>query len=98
MTKTLLMHLSDQARRDLIDIWQYIALDAIAVADNFIDLIHEKCEGLCICPEMGRRRDELIPGLRSFPVKKYIVYYRIMEDKVEVARILSAYRDQSSVF
>jgi len=97
MTKNLLL-LSDQARSDLIDIWQYIALVSITAADKFIDLIHEKCEGLCICPEMGRRRDELIPGLRSFPVKKYIVYYRIMADKVEVSRVLSAYRDRAALF
>jgi toxin ParE1/3/4 len=98
MTKTLLLFLSDQARSDLIDIWQYIALDSITAADKFIDLIYEKCKGIGTYPEIGRRRDELIPGLRSFPVKKYIVYYRVMEDKVEVARVLSAYRDQTALF
>jgi plasmid stabilization system protein ParE len=31
--------ISDQARKDLIDIWQYIALDSIENANRFIDLI-----------------------------------------------------------
>ncbi|GAB6057511.1 hypothetical protein JCM31598_06280 [Desulfonatronum parangueonense] len=82
----------------MIDIWQFIALDSIEMADKFVEMIHEKCQGLCVAPEMGRRRDELIPGLRSLPIKKYVVYYRVVEDKVEIARILSAYRDHALLF
>ncbi|MFW6314778.1 MAG: type II toxin-antitoxin system RelE/ParE family toxin [Desulfohalobiaceae bacterium] len=72
--------MSEKAREDIIDIWQYIALDSMESADNFVDMIYEKCVDLAAFPEMGRRRDELIPGISSLPIKKYVVFYRIRED------------------
>ena len=90
--------ISEQAKGDLIDIWQYIALDSVENADSFVDLIYDKCAELASMPEMGRKRDELIPGIRSFPVKKYVVFYRIREDFIEIIRVLSAYRDLNNIF
>ncbi len=98
MNKRHQLVISEKAREDLIDIWQYIALDSMDNADNFVDLIFEKCENLAAFPEMGRRRDELLPGIRSLPVKRYVVFYRIREENIEISRILSAYRDMGSVF
>lgn len=98
MNKRHQLVISEKAREDLIDIWQYIALDSMENADNFVDLIFEKCENLAAFPEMGRKRDELLPGIRSLPVKRYVVFYRIREENIEISRILSAYRDMGSVF
>jgi toxin ParE1/3/4 len=47
---------------------------------------------------MGRPRDELASGLRSFPVGTYIVFYRRAKVGIEVARILSGYRDIDALF
>ena len=44
-------------------------------------------------PEMGRARPELAPGLRSFVVARYLVYYRVTRDAVEVVRVLHGRRD-----
>jgi toxin ParE1/3/4 len=98
MSKRYPLVISDKVREDLIDIWQYIALDSMENADNFVDLVYEKCADLAAFPEMGRRRDELIPGIRSLPVKRYVIFYRIRENNIEISRILSAYRDLGSVF
>jgi len=49
-------------------------------------------------PKIGRRREELSPRLRSFPVGRYVIFYRIAERGIEVARILSAYRDLGQFF
>ena len=76
----------------------YIALDSMENAENFLDLIFEKCDDLAAFPEMGRRRDELLPGIRSLPVKRYVFFYRTREENIEISRILSAYRDMGSVF
>ncbi len=46
---------------------------------------------------MGRDRQDLLPGLRSFTVGQYIVFYRISEDIVQVARVLNAARDVETV-
>jgi toxin ParE1/3/4 len=49
-------------------------------------------------PELGRKRDELSPRLRSFPVKNYIIFYRRMASGVEIARILHGARDLPTLF
>lgn len=67
--------LSRLAEEDLLDIWGYIAQDNPAAADRFTDLLVQKCDNLCDFPELGTRRDELAPSLRSFPVGRYVIYY-----------------------
>jgi toxin ParE1/3/4 len=90
--------LSRLAEQDLLDIWAYIAKDNPDAADRFTDLLVEKCDHLCELPELGRRRDEFAPSLRSFPVGRYIIFYRIGDPGIEVVRILSAYRDLGQFF
>ncbi|WP_431190053.1 type II toxin-antitoxin system RelE/ParE family toxin, partial [Desulfurivibrio dismutans] len=48
---------------------------------------------LCDSPEIGRERNELIPGLRTLPVKKYIIFYRVKSATLEIVRVLSGYRN-----
>ena len=91
--KDLTLMISAQASEDLIDLWLYIANDSPQNADKFIDHIHQQCLLICSTPKIGRERDELLPGLRSFPVKRYIVYYRIKSEFLEIVRVMSGYRD-----
>jgi toxin ParE1/3/4 len=86
------------AESDLLDIWTYIARDSPAAADRFLDLIAEKLQTLAESPEIGRRREELAARLRSFPVGRYVIFYRPSEHGIEVARVLSAYRDIDTLF
>ncbi len=97
MKKYQLM-ISENATRDLADIWAYIATDSLLAADGFIDFLYEQCQLFCSSPEIGRIREELFPGVRSFPIKRYIIYYRVAANSVEIIRILSGYRDIDSIF
>lgn len=47
---------------------------------------------------MGRRRDELLPSLRSFPVEDYLIFYRSIEDGIDILRVVSGYRDLEALF
>jgi toxin ParE1/3/4 len=47
---------------------------------------------------MGRRRDELLPSLRSFPVEDYLIFYRPIEEGIEILRVVSGYRDLEALF
>ena len=49
-------------------------------------------------PELGRRRDELKKGLRSFPVKKYVASYFVTDDFVKIERVLHGAQDIDSIF
>ena len=90
--------ISDQAVADLEEIWQHIALDNPYAADKLIDAIYEKCLLFKENPEIGRNRDELLPGIRCLPIKKYLIFYRIKSKIVQIVRILSGYRDIDSIF
>ncbi|GAB4159135.1 MAG: type II toxin-antitoxin system RelE/ParE family toxin [Cyanobacteria bacterium J069] len=88
--------LSRQAEQDLEDIWVYIAERNPVAADLLLAKIFDRLPMLAQFPEMGRARDELLPSLRSFPVKPYIVFYRSTEKGLEIVRILHQSRDIES--
>jgi toxin ParE1/3/4 len=87
-----------RASSDLIEIWSYIAEDSAAHADAFIDKIHATLQVLALQPESGRRREELAPGIRSFPCGRYIVFYLPVASVIEVVRVLHSARDIENVF
>ena len=86
------------ARQDLIEIFDYAAAGDIEQAAKHLRLINEKCRLLAKFPEMGRLRHEFYINLRSFPVRKHIVFYQSIENGIEVLRILHASRDISEIF
>ncbi len=86
------------AELDLDEIWDYIAQDNFTVADRFLDTISERCHMLARHPEMGRLRPELAPDLLSFAVGNHIIFYRPIDDGIEVARVLRGSRDLDSLF
>jgi toxin ParE1/3/4 len=60
--------LSTSARSDLINIRKYIATDNKEAAARIIREIKARLETLVRFPELGRRRDELKKGMRSFAI------------------------------
>lgn len=54
------------AQSDIDEIWDFIADDNEERADAFIDTLDEKLQLLAQTPGMGRSREELAKGLRSF--------------------------------
>jgi toxin ParE1/3/4 len=86
------------AEMDLWEIWDYIADDSLDRADDFLDRIEEKLRLLARNSGIERRREELLPSLRSFPVKNYVVFYRAIEDGIDVILILHGSRDIEEIF
>jgi len=79
--------------QDLADLSQHIAHDDPSAATAMLDLLEAKCHLLTQYPEIGRRREELLPNLRSFPSSQYVIYYRITGVEIQVIRILHGARD-----
>ena len=89
----------DLAENDLAEIWFYIAQDNPEAADRFIDRIYDTChKTLGPSPEVGRARPELADALRSFPVGRYIIFYRLSKRGVNIVRVLSGHRDIQPLF
>ena len=89
---------TSQAHTDLTEIAIRIAEQNPAAADRWLELIREKCQGLARMPEMGRKRYDLAPGLRSLPVGNYVIFYRPVLDGIQVIRVLHGARDIPALF
>ena len=90
--------LQPRAKADLSDIWQFIAEDSDDQADAFIDLIDQKFQLLAQQSGLGRRREELAEGLRSFPVGRYVISYLPVPGGVQIVRVLHGARDIEAAF
>ena len=87
------------ANQDLLEVWTYVAVNGdVIAADGLLDAIDQRCNTLAEFPHIGRRREELAPGLRSFPEGQYLVFYREMPDGIEIVRVLHGSRDVRAVF
>lgn len=87
------LRFTEGAERDLVDIGNFIARDNPTNAAQFIERLEEHCELLAAHPLMGRVRDALVPGLRSLSFGRYVIFYRALDDGVEIVRVLHAARD-----
>jgi toxin ParE1/3/4 len=82
---------------DLTEIWSYVAEDSVANADRLAARIDKAFTLLARRPGLGRARPELYPNLRSFVVRKYVVFYLPLTNGIEVIRILHGARDIETV-
>jgi len=90
--------LSPEAEQDLIDIWIYIAKDSPVNADSYTDKLYDKGVILSENPEIGTERPDLMEALRCFPIDNYVLYYREINNGIEIVRFLHASRDICAIF
>ncbi len=94
--------LSEDAERDLEDIYRYVARrDSIDKADRLLIALEETCLGLAEFPERGNVPRELAPlGMTEFRevhYKPYRAIYRIIGRKVIVYCVLDGRRDMQTL-
>ena len=87
-----------RAEADLVDIWRSIAQDSPVNADCMLDRIGETLNRLATMPFMGQARFDLAPGLRMFPVRSYLIFFRPIESGIDVIRILHGKRNITGRF
>ena len=74
-----------QARRDLKEILAFLNQHSPAAAQRLADAVNTCCRHLEHSPEMGRVRDELLPGIRSLVAdQQYLIFYRIRDGVVRI--------------
>jgi toxin ParE1/3/4 len=84
------------AANDLYYIWLYASNDKPIAADGLLARLNEIFGELAAHPGLGRSRDDLLPGLRSFPHGRYVVFYQVHDRSLRILRILNAARDITS--
>jgi toxin ParE1/3/4 len=82
---------SDAARNDLLEIWQYIAADNVQAADDLFAQFEKAFTLLVDNPQIGSAVESL--PLRRWVLGRYIIFYRINEDCLEIIRILRGARE-----
>ena len=81
------------ARDDLRNIHDFIARDNVEAALRFVQLLEKRCKDIVDMPGMGRRREDLSPGLRSVIEGKYIILYRLKDQDIYIMRVLQGSQD-----
>jgi plasmid stabilization system protein ParE len=92
---------SAAARDDLSSIAEYIAGEngSRAVAERFTGELRRKCRELAAAPiRMGRLRPELLPDLRSQPYRRYMIFFRYIDDVLEIVNVIEGHRDVGAFF
>lgn len=89
---------SPAAQADAIEIWAYIAEDNISAADQLLERFDQLVQKISLQPLIGKAADSIAAGIRFIPTGSYLIFYRLITDGVEIARILHSARDIGTEF
>ena len=93
-----------QAVRDIEECFVYIAEENLDIGVYFLAAVEESIERLADLPQLGTKRDfqnKRFENIRMWQVKKYekyLIFYEISENRIEIIRVLHASRDLDDVF
>lgn len=77
------------ARQDLEEIWRYTFEQwGIEQAERYLAAMFTCFEDLAANPELGRERDDVKPGYRSFPQGRHVVFYTVGESSIQIIGIV----------
>ncbi len=92
-------YLSEPAIQDIEDIADYLASQTgLEQAERFLSKLDAKFVRITQFPNLGRPRNEILPGLRSLSMDSYLILYTATEARVDILRVVSGYRDLSGLF
>ena len=89
--------MAPSAQRDLWSIFDCISRDKPIAAANWIETVEQKCKLIATAPELGEGRTEYGLEIRSSFAGRYVIFYRSIDDGIEVVRIIPGDRDIRSL-
>ncbi len=72
-----------------------IGLDS---SDRFLQGVTAKISWLTQFPSIGRRRDDLATGIRNLNYEKYLIFYRVNDEAVDILRVVQGSRNLEQIF
>jgi toxin ParE1/3/4 len=91
--------LTKPAIQDIEEIADYIAQQSgLEQSEIFLSKLESKFSKLVTFPLLGRKRDEILANIRTIPLDNYLILYLSIGDDIEILRIVSGYRDLSTLF
>lgn len=92
------LRVTPQAEDDLEEIWLTIALDNPSAADKLLRRIGTKLDRLSQFPDLGSPRPEIAAAARMLVEGNYVVLYEVIDDTVEIVRVVHGARDLRELF
>lgn len=87
--KGLPFAISNKAISDLEEIWLYtVEKWSIEQADRYYNLIFDEIKYICKNNSAGKPMDHIRKGYRASKVKSHLIFYRAVDETIEVIRIL----------
>lgn len=87
-----------EARLDLDEIYERIAIDNPTRAHRFVARVYATCLSLSEMPLRGPIRNDIAPGVHILPFERRIVIvYRVEGQSVEIANVFYGGRDYASI-
>ena len=81
--------ISKKAVSDLEEIWLYaIEKWSIEQADRYYNLIFDEINYICKNISAGKSMEHVRKGYRASKVKSHLIFYRVINNTIEVIRIL----------
>lgn len=62
-------------------------------AETYVRGLEKQLHFIADTPHIGKNRDEIKVGLRSFVYKKHIIFYRIKDTCIRITNVLNVNRD-----
>ena len=87
-----------EADDDLEGIVDYIARDKSTVAREWLAKVRATCQMLAENPQVGEVREGFgVPGCRSFSIGNYVVFFRPVDEGIEISRVIHGSRDMRNI-
>ncbi|MFM0053722.1 type II toxin-antitoxin system RelE/ParE family toxin [Caballeronia grimmiae] len=90
--------LSPLAFSDIEEIGDFIGIANPLRAETFVEELFQECHKIGRSPNAYPARDELQPGLRLCAFGRYLIFFRIDDDQVTIARVLHSARNIPALF
>lgn len=90
--------LSPLAYSDIEEIGDFIAKANPLRAETFVDELFQECHKIGQSPHAYPTRNELQPGLRLCAFGRYLIFFRLDDDQVTIARVLHSARNIPAIF
>jgi toxin ParE1/3/4 len=87
--KALTYVISKKAISDLEEIWLFtVEKWSVAQADRYYNLIFDEINFICQNSDSEKSMEHIRKGYRASKVKSHLIFYRILNNTIEVIRIL----------
>lgn len=92
------LRLTSRAENDVAEIYSYISRDNVSAAERLVSYLFDLFQSLGRNPEIGQKRPDLRPNLRSMTHGNCVVFYYAAKSAAEIVAVIHGARDIEQLF